>query len=37
MWVVHGIQKGKISPGEAGEKAAKAAKAAKADPRLLSV
>jgi hypothetical protein len=25
MWVVHGIQKGKISPGDAGEKATKAA------------
>jgi hypothetical protein len=26
MWVVHGIQKGKISPGHAGDKASKAAK-----------
>ena len=26
MWVVHGIQKGKVSPGNAGDKAAKAAR-----------
>ena len=26
MWVVHGVQKGKLSPGEVGDKAAKAAR-----------